>query len=151
MSQYPIRNDLQEIFITNYKTDTNKPVNTIWIPIGKKNAIIYLKEYKTSKTNGDVILNLDDDITKDIRKLIKDGRLYLFQNGKGEPLSSSLFTHRLNKLFMKEFGVPISSTILRKIYLTNKYKDVIGEMAKDAKIMGHNIDTQREVYIDNKK
>lgn len=150
MSQFPIRNDLQEIFITNFKSDTNKPCNTIYIPNGKKNAIIYLKEYKTAKTNGTISLNLDDELTKDIKKLVKDGRTYLFQNNKGEPLSSSLFTHKLNNLFMKEFNVPISSTIIRKIYLTNKYKDVIGEMKQDAKIMGHNLDTQRQVYIDNK-
>jgi integrase len=152
MSKYPIRNDLQEIYITNYKSDTNHPINSILIPAGNnKKAKLYLKEYKTSKTNGDIVIELDTEITKDIKKLIKDERKYLFQNSKGEALSSSLFTHKLNRLFNKEFGIPVSSTILRKIYLTDKYKDVIGEMAKDAQIMGHSMDTQRDVYVDNKK
>ena len=43
--------------------------------------------------------------------------------------------------------MPISSTIIRKIYLTGKYSDVVDEMERDAKIMGHDIETARKIYI----
>ena len=151
MTTYPVRNDLQEILLTKIKRDLDHQVNSLFIPNGKgKPSILSIKEYKTSRSNGDIKINIDGDLSDDIRKLIKDGRQYLFVNTKNEPLSSSSFTHKLNKLFMKEFDVPISSTILRKIYLTGKYGKVADDMERDSHIMGHDIGTQRKIYIKKK-
>jgi len=150
MTDYPVRNDLQEILLTIHKLDLNKQVNALYLP-PKKNAsgVLSLKEYKTSKTNGDIKIELDGELTNDIKQLAKDGRKYLFVNSKNEPYSTSLFSHKLNRVFNNEFGVNISSTILRKIYLTDKYKDVVNQMEKDAKIMGHSTDTAKKIYIRN--
>ena len=41
----------------------------------------------------------------------------------------------------------ISTTMLRKIYLSSKYADVKEEMAETAKIMGHSTATQSKIYI----
>jgi hypothetical protein len=90
-------------------------------------------------------------MTNDIKRLTSDGRKYLFVNIKGDPLSSSSFTHKLNRIFMKRFGVPISSTLIRKIYLTGKYGKVLEEMKDDSKVMGHSLGTQQKIYIRNKK
>lgn len=152
MVKFPIRNDLMEVAVVHNKGDLkDRTDNYIYVPrTSGKEAILYLKEYKTSKTNGDIVINIDSDLTKDIIKLVKsDDRKYLFVNNKNKPLSSSLFSHLLNGIFKKEFGVPISSTILRKIYLTDKYKNVTDEMKNDAKIMGHDLSTQKNVYIAN--
>lgn len=152
MTDTPIRNDLQEIAITRQKRDLQSPINVIYLPTARnKMSILSIKEYKTSKSNGDIIINLDEDLTNDIKKMVSDGRKFLFVNQKGEPLSSSSFTHKLNRLFNKEFGVPISSTIIRKIYLTGKYGNVLNEMKEDSKVMGHNLATQQKVYISNNK
>jgi integrase len=79
-----------------------------------KSGVLAIREYKTSKTNGDINITLDPEMTNDIKRLTSDGRKYLFVNIKGDPLSSSSFTHKLNRIFMKRFGVPISSTLIRK-------------------------------------
>jgi len=44
-------------------------------------------------------------------------------------------------------GKSISTTMLRKIYLSSKYSKVKEEMEKDAEIMGHSTQTQGKVYI----
>lgn len=150
---YPVRNDLSELFITHFKNDVKKIHNSIYIPktVNSK-AVITIKDHKTSNSsNGKpIIITLDSDITNDIKELMKDNRQYLFESINGKPVSSSGFTNRLNRIFKKEFGIPISSTIIRKIYLSDKYADTLKEMKQDAELLGHSMATQRDVYIDNK-
>jgi hypothetical protein len=89
-------------------------------------------------------------MTADLKKLTGDGRTYLFTDRTGKPYTSSSFTHRLNSVFQKHIGQKLSSTLLRKIYLTDKYKDykkVKSEMESDAKQMGHSVATQQEHYV----
>lgn len=152
MVNYPLRNDLQEIHLTFHKSDLKQPLNVLYIP-KKGKSILSLKEYKTSKTNGSIIINLDEDITNDIKLLIKNNinRKFLFCNLNNEALSSSSFTHKLNRIFKKKFDIPISSTILRKIYLTGKYGDVMEEFHKDNKLMGHSSQVAQKIYISNNK
>jgi len=150
MVKYPLRNDLQEIQITHNKQDLDDIENYLYIPSNKNNnAILSIKKFKTAGSNNinDIVIDLDNNITNDIRELLKDGRKYLFVDNKGNPLTSNAFTHRLNAIFKKEFNMPISSTIIRKIYLTNKYAPILKEMEQDSKIMGHSLDMQRRIYI----
>ena len=44
-------------------------------------------------------------------------------------------------------GKSISTTMLRKIYLSSKYGKVKEEMEKDAKVMGHSTEVAQSVYI----
>lgn len=149
MVEYPLRNDLQEIFLTQHKKDLEKKVNFLYIP-PKGDAILKLNQYKTSRTHGPITIEIKSELTDAIRKLIKtDDRKYLFINQSGEPLSSSNFTHRLNRIFKKEFGIPISSTLIRKIYLTSKYGKQTQDQKTDAQIFGHSLSTQQGTYIAN--
>lgn len=154
MVNYPLRNDLQEIALTKYKNDTRAQLNILYIP-KKGECILYLKEYKTrhAKDASDIVININEEISDAIRDLVKHDthRRYLFINNQGEPLSSSSFTHRLNRIFNNKFGVPISSTLIRKIYVTGKYADVKEEMEKDSKMMGHSVGTQQTIYNNNNK
>lgn len=153
MVNYPLRNDLQEILLSNHKTDLKNPNNILYVPKSGE-AILSLKEYKTRHAKGaeDIVIKFGTDVSNDIRNLIKHdiNRKYLFTNNEGGALSSSSFTHRLNRIFNNKFGIPMSSTIIRKIYLSSKYKDTLDEMAKDAVIMGHSPDTAQKIYVNNK-
>jgi len=151
MVQYPLRNDLQEIKITKDKSDLNKPINCIYIPKTTTKAILSIPEYKTSKSHGAIVIELDQDLTKDIKKLIEDGREYLFVTNMGEPYTSSNFTHRLNRVFEKHLNEKLSSTLIRKIYLTGKYGETLKDMKNDAQLLGHNLETQQSTYISNNK
>lgn len=150
MVTYPLRNDLQDIALTWDKRDLTRDQNMLYIPVlPDEPAVLSLPHYKTSKTHGRVMIRLDPSLTPDIQLLSEDSRRYLFASDKGEPLSSSNFTHRLNKIFLKEFGVKISSTLIRKIYLTGKYGQILENMRQDAQLMGHNLQTQQNSYISN--
>ncbi len=150
MTRYPLRNDLQDIRLTTRKSDLNSDYNSLYVPPdGKGECVLSLPHYKTSKRYGRVMVRLDPEFTDDVLVLISDGRKYLFPNNKGEPMSSSNFTHKLNRIFEREFGVRISSTLIRKIYLTGKYGQTLQQMREDSRVMGHNLDTQQRSYISN--
>lgn len=55
------------------------------------------------------------------------------------------FTRLLNRIFGKKIGV----SMLRKIFLTDKYKDVADEMKKDAASMATSVSTIEGHYIKN--
>ena len=61
----------------------------------------------------------------------------------GNPLVQ---TNSMTKLLNKVFGKKISSSALRHIFLTDKYKGVVDEMKEDADKMGHSTGQQKD-YI----
>lgn len=63
----------------------------------------------------------------------------------GSPLSPvNGITRLLNKIFKKNVG----SSMLRHIYLTGKYGDILEDMEKDSAIMSHSLSQQKD-YIKN--
>ena len=152
MVNFPLRNDLQEIKLSTHKQDLKTPFNVLYIPKTGK-CILSLKEYKTAHSEGDLILEIPTDLSDDIRQLIKFDkfRKFLFQNKFNKPYSSSSFTHKLHVLTNNKFGIPIGSTLIRKIYLNGRYGDVLQDMKTDSKILGHSLKMQQEVYIPNNK
>ncbi len=149
----PLRNDLMSIKVCKNKKQMYKE-NCVFLPSKKgEPGKLSIVDHKTSteKNRRHILRDLSPQVTDDIRKLIKfDGREYLFINRSGIPYSTSAFTHKLNSLFRKHLGIPFSSTTLRKIYLTSKYKPLMKQMEADAKNMGNSVGVQRANYIDNK-
>lgn len=117
-----------------------------WLDMKKKQFIF--NDYKTSGTYGKQIIDINDDLIDLLKKYLKykkDGEGYLLVKFSGERLKSdNSITRRLNKIF----GKNISSSMLRHIYLSDKYGKVNEEMKQDAEIMGHNLKMQKE-YIKN--
>lgn len=146
----PLRNDYAGEMIL-MKTDSSKNDNCNRIILNKKEMI--LCDYKTSKTYGKKVIILSDDLTKileewwDIRKKEQISSKYLLIKitNYSEPMSKNLLTKYLNKIF---YPRKISTTILRKVYLSEKYPVVhtYREMQKDAYIMSHDINTAKLVY-----
>lgn len=152
MTKYPVRNSFSNVKIVNLKREHKASLdNTLLLPkLKNQNGHIIIRKFKTDKTYKPIEIDLDNEISNDIRKLVKlDNRKYLFVNKNGNPYSSSCFSHKLIKVFQKEFGVNMSSTILRKIYVSDRYKDTIEAMEKDAELLGHSTNTMRERYIRN--
>jgi hypothetical protein len=146
----PMRNDLQEIDIVTKKKDCDG--NCIYIP-PKGFVTLYIKDHKTTSRGGEpIIRELEKTLSDDVRKLVKDGRKFLFVDRSGKGYTSSAFTHYFKRIFQKHLGVAMSSTILRKIYLTSKYgsyKKKVKEMEQDAVQMGHSVETQQNNYVDS--
>ena len=63
----------------------------------------------------------------------------------GHPLVQ---VNSITKILNKIFGKRISSSALRHIFLSDKYKDVTKDMKADAEMMAHSVGQQKD-YIKN--
>lgn len=106
----------------------------------KKREFVF-NDYKTSKTYGSQIIQIPDELFNVLSKLLRyhPGGAHLLVDPQGAPLNGvNGMTRLLNRIFQKR----ISSSMLRHIYLTDKYGDVTKEREKDAEAMGHSMGTQ---------
>lgn len=152
----PRRNDYKEIYyITEFKF--NKLCN-----IKNKNYLVYSKEklyfsfndYKTYSTYGEQIIDIDNKKLKILlyrnRKLDKKHNL-VFYNENDKPMTSSEFTRFINTAFI-ETGKKISSSLLRKIFISNhiNIQNVKNNMQTAEGIaykMAHSLNTQQNIYF----
>jgi len=114
--------------------------------LNMKNKQFIFNNYKTEKTYGQQIIDVPAELIDIIKKYLKykkDGGEFLLVKFNGDRLvSDNSLTRRLNKIF----GKKISSSMLRHIYLSDKYKDVKDEMKDDANKMAHSVSQQKD-YI----
>ena len=111
----------------------------------KTGGKFYFNIYKTSKTYGLQTLDIPKDLNNIIKKWVKlNTNDYMLFSSNNKKLSSPQITKILNTIFDKN----VSTTMLRHIYLTNKYKDVpaLEKMENLAQDMGHSISQAME-YI----
>lgn len=112
-------------------------------------------KYKTAKTYGSQTVDVPEILQSVLASLIKHHPLFLASKKKaveykllvgydGKPLTAvNVITRLLNKTFGKKVG----SSMLRHIYLTDKYKNVLEEQKKDAEDMGHSTGEQKEYIV----
>jgi hypothetical protein len=119
---------------------------------------LIFQKYKTAKTYGlnDIDISTNEPLIHAINLYLKHHPLKPAKMGKstmfpllvkpdGSPLSPvNGITRLLNKIFKKNVG----SSMLRHIYLTGKYGDVLEEMEKDSAVMSHSLSQQKD-YIKN--
>ncbi len=155
----PTRNDYADIKIISEK-DFNK--------LSEKNSENYLvtarggykilwNRYKTARTYGKILVfvpkyskRLQRLLVKHVKYLRKhfpeNDALLLNQNfGR---LTRNALTKYLQRLFKQYFKKSISTTMLRQIFLTNKYnKKALEEQQDTSRLMGHSMKTQIADYI----
>ena len=151
-TRLPLRNDLAGMEAINKRAynklseEDKKEKN--YLVVNKNKMFMVLNNYKTSAKYKE----LDIDIPKDLEKLLRlyiriNGMGVLFKSSTGKPLSRNALSQLLLKETKKRMGKSISTTMLRKIYLSSKYGKVKEEMEKDAKVMGHSTEVAQNVYI----
>jgi hypothetical protein len=131
--------------VNNYNENMSKEFNYLDL----ENHKFYFCNYKTARSYGVQIEDIPDAIFSIIVKYLKVFELknndFLVINprtNKEYTLKNS-FTFLLNKLFGNKIGV----SMLRKIYLTDKYGGVEEEMVKDAISMGTSTTIMQSQYI----
>jgi hypothetical protein len=147
----PVRNDYIGCEVHNTTPDTqNMTKNYIILDIN----ILILNRYKTRSTYGTGnIIHLPIELVDIIKKwmeirikvypeLVGNSELLLTKDL--QPMGQVNLTQFLNRIFQKK----VSSTILRKSYLSEKYpvSHTINEMQKDASAMQHSIAVQQSTY-----
>ena len=109
----------------------------------------YFNRFKTQTKYQQQIIDIPpslEQILKLYMKFKKGETNKLLINVKGVPLKTSTdMTNRLNKIF----GSKVSSSMLRKQFLTSKYGKVIEELEKDTADMATSVGTALNNYIKN--
>jgi integrase len=117
------------------------------------NKQFIFNNHKTSKLQKEpLIINIPENLMRIIDIYLKHHPKRLYNNSHnflvnydGSNIDKvNSITRILNKIFNKK----ISSSMLRHIYLSSKYKDVLEEQKKDSILMSHNMQTQKD-YIKN--
>lgn len=89
---------------------------------------------------------------KDLQRLLKsyikvNGLGVLFKSNRGNAYTRNQLSQLFLTTSQEYLGKNISTTLMRKIYLSDKYAHVKEEMAKDAHVMGHSVATQQKIYV----
>jgi integrase len=119
-----------------------------------KNKKFIFNTFKTSKKDGQLVMNIPEDLMKVLDIYLKyhplnknmkkqPHNIPLLVDYKGRPfMKVNDITRLLNKIFNKKVG----ASMLRHSYLSSKYGGLLKEQEKDAKLMSHTIETAR-TYI----
>jgi hypothetical protein len=149
----PVRNDFVNLQVhATYVPKKSQDEETNYIFLNKKQLV--LNRYKTKKTYGaSNTMDLPGELVDIVREwlnvreiiypeLVSQSQLLLTKTLV--PMKQVNLTQYLNRIF----GRKISSTMLRKSYLSEKYPVVHSkeEMKNDAKAMLHSVDTQQTIY-----
>lgn len=113
----------------------------------KKKQFIF-NNFKTKKAFGQQIIDIPDELFTLLKKYLKykkgESDFLLVKFNGDELKTDNSITRRLNDIFDKN----VSSSMLRHIYLSDKYNGVKEEMKKDSQLMAHS-EAQQKDYIKN--
>lgn len=145
--QAPRRNkDYQLLKISNKYNDTlSNEYN--YFDIKRKKFIF--NNYKTAKKYNRQEVDINEELFQILISYIKtlklkDGDFILNDLKTGQPYkNTNSITLLLNRIFKKKIG----ASMLRKMYLTNKYGEQSNEMNEDAKNMGTSTNVMQTNYI----
>lgn len=140
----PLRNDYANMKVITFKEYENieDKKNNYLVIVSKSKKFFSFGAYKTSEVYGIKTLDIPRNLNNIINKWLERNKTGFFLiNTKNEPLSENSLTKLLYKTF-ESTGKNISSTIIRHVYLSDKYKNVNDEKAKDAEMMLHSVGEQ---------
>jgi len=153
-SRMPMRNDVAGMTAINqaaYKklSEEDKKENNYLVVPSKGQLYFVLNQYKTAKKYKELDLPIEDaDLRKILRYYLKmNGQGILFKTSTGKPLTRTELSKVLIKYSKKYMDKSISTTLLRKIYLSSKYGDMKKELEKDNKVMGHSKAVALDTYV----
>ena len=137
------------ISAADYKKVPDDSKDNYLVVVNRNKKYFQFNNYKTVKTHGKQKV----DVPKALNTIINLWRCYnktehLLLNSRGSVMTENAMTKFIQKTFAKT-KKKISSTMIRHIYLTEKYGDQIplSEKEDDAVAMGHSVDTQQGTYV----
>lgn len=152
-TRLPMRNDVAGMEAIqkrayNKLSEADKKAKN-YLVVAKDGLFFVLNKYKTAKKYEELKIPIED---KQLKKLLrfylkKNGMGVLFKTSTGNPLTRNALTQLLIKTSKKYMNKSISTTLLRKIYLSSKYGDMKKELEKDNAVMGHSKEVALETYV----
>jgi len=145
----PVRLDYSNMLLISepdYKKLKEKDKNYL-VLVSRNKKYFSLGSYKTEDKYGVHIIDIPSIVNSVINKWLSHNTSgYFLVNTQRNVLTDNGLTKLLNKIFAAT-GKKISSTMIRHIYLSEKYEARNGEMEKDAAAMLHSVGTQQNVYV----
>jgi Ca2+-binding EF-hand superfamily protein len=119
------------------------------------NKKMVFNNYKTQKKYSQVIVDIPDDLWSVIKEYIryhpfkkqmknKKHDVFFLVDYNNKNLSNS---NDITKILNGAFGSKVGSSLLRNMYLSNKYSDVIEDLQDDAAAMSTSVGTAMTNYI----
>ena len=117
--------------------------------------MLVFNRYKTSKKYGQQTIRIPEALRNSIDEYLSEHPLRkqklkqypLLTNKQGEAYKGS---NSLTMLLNSAFGKKVSASMLRHIYLSNKFGDELKEREKIANQMGHSVSQQADyIRFDN--
>ena len=148
---YPVRNDYHDTKIIskreyNRLKDIDKK-STNYVVLGRPMMLI-LNEYKTSKKYGEKKIKIDPSVANSIRIFLKhntSGYLLVSPTHIDQPMNTNGVTRTLQRISAEHFdGKKIGSSLIRHMYLSEKYGKNVLDKAEDSYIMGHSLSMQND-------
>jgi hypothetical protein len=155
----PTRNDMAGMILANKtllkKTHSDIQEKTNYLVTGKDKMFIILNDYKTNKKYGSNQFDVPKDLEKIFKMFIRaTGRKVgdiLFRSSLDKPLSRNGISQLLLKTSKNYMGKSVSTTLMRKSVVSDKFADKNDEQEALAKIMSHDVQTQNLVYVKKKE
>lgn len=154
----PTRNDMAEqrlvtkSFYNKLSDEEKKKYNWLLREKGKMTAIY--QNYKTNGKYGEKRVDIPADLMKILNSYIRNLGLkagdFLFTNSKGNPYTRNMISQLLIKWSKRYLDKSISTTMIRKIVATHHFGDMKKKQKELAEKMGHDVNTQNNVYIKEK-
>ena len=148
----PLRNDLAEMEAIQKRTynklseDEKKAKN--WLIVEKGKMWMSLNKFKTQSKYEELKFDVPKDLEKLLRSYIKiNGMGVLFKSSTGKPLSRNQLSQLLLKYSKRYINKSISTTMLRKIVLSDKFAKLKKDQKEMANITGHSVEMMNDVYI----
>jgi hypothetical protein len=148
----PRRNEYQNMMIVKANS-ASLPITTNYLVLDTRSFIF--NAYKTSKKEGQLKEDIPEELFNVIliylkfhpllkgKKINKTTSLPFLVYYDGKPFSQ---VNAITRILNKTFGKNVGSSLLRHIYLSSKYGDVLTEMKEDAGAMSHSVGMQKD-YI----
>jgi hypothetical protein len=132
---------LKLLAVSKYKGTEDKDFN--YFDISKKKMIF--NNYKTKGTYQSQEIEVNEKLYLILISWIKKFKIkdYVLQKMDGTELDKNGITKILYKIFDKKIG----SSLLRNIYLTDKYSELNKEKIKDANAMGNSVNVIDSNYV----
>lgn len=150
----PRRNqDYQKMMIVRNYTATLPEENNY---LDYENKEFIFNVYKTSKKEGQQRIPINEELLNIINKYLKFHPMLRGKKPGKTPIPFLVYyngsllnkVNSITRILNKIFGKSVGSSMLRHIFLSDKYGDLINEQKEDARAMGHSVEMQKE-YIKN--
>lgn len=140
-----LRNDLSSLHYWSGKKNDLPDDGGNYFKFSRGKGQLIMRDYKTSKKYGEINIDLPADLTQILKKWadfceIKQTEK-LFPGAERHHV-----TNCLQSFFKKHVGQPLSTQMMRKIYISTRFGNEHASQKETAKNMMHSTDMQESVY-----